>query len=134
MLGFFSKPTEHPLADAKEAKRILAEITTREPLGAAEEASGWLESIPAEQGFKPAQRLDLILRLDEATAAQTRRLARDYQPLVNASRAQESKHWELSHAYWQLLLKAYLIALRGCGLAKRMPRRSARNSTCCMAA
>lgn len=108
MLGFFSKPTEHPLADAKEAKRILAEIATREPLGAAEEASGWLESIPNEPGFKPAQRLDLILRLDEATAAHTRRLARDYQPLVHASRALENKHWQLSHAYWQLLLTAYL--------------------------
>jgi hypothetical protein len=77
-------------------------------LGAAEEASGWLESIPAEQGFKPAQRLELILRLDEATAAQSRRLARDYQPLVNSSRAQESRHWELSHGYWSLLLAAYL--------------------------
>ena len=108
MLGFFSSKNEHPLADAKEAKRILAEIATREPLGAAEEASGWLESIPAEQGFKPAQRLDLILKLDEATAAQSRRLARDYQPLVNGSRAQETKHWDLSHSYWMLLLKAYL--------------------------
>lgn len=108
MLGFFSNKNEHPLADAKEAKRILAEIATREPLGAAEEASGWLESIPAEQGFKPAQRLDLILRLDEATAAQSRRLARDYQPLVNGSRAQESKHWALSHSYWNLLVKAYV--------------------------
>ena len=108
MLGFFSNKNEHPLADAKEAKRILAEIASREPLGAAEEASGWLESIPAEQGFKPAQRLDLILRLDEATAAQSRRLARDYQPLVNASRAQENRHWELSHSYWALLVKAYM--------------------------
>ena len=48
MLGFFSSKNEHPLADPKEAKRILAEIATREPLGAAEEASGWLESLPAE--------------------------------------------------------------------------------------
>ena len=108
MLGFFSNKNEHPLADAKEAKRILGEIALREPLGAAEEASGWLESIPAEQAFKPAQRLDLIFRLDEATAAQSRRLARDYQPLVNSSRAQESRHWDLSHAYWTLLLRAYL--------------------------
>ena len=108
MLGFFSSKNEHPLADPKEAKRILAEIATREPLGAAEEASGWLESIPAEQGFKPLQRLELTLRLDEATAAQSRRLARDYQPLVHGSRAQESRHWELSHGYWSLLLAAYL--------------------------
>ena len=108
MLGIFSKQPQHPLADAKEAKRILTEISIREPLGAAEEAAGWLESIPAEAGFKPVQRLDLILRLDEATAAQARRLARDYQQLVGASRSQESRHWTLSHGYWEMLVKAYM--------------------------
>jgi hypothetical protein len=107
MLGFFSKSPEHPLADPKEAKRVLTEIALREPAGAIEEASGWLESIPAEQGFKPVQRLELILRLDEATIAHSRRLARDYQPLVNGSRTQESRHWELSHGHWILMVKAY---------------------------
>ncbi len=107
MLGIFSKQPQHPMADGKEAKRILAEMSIRDPLGAAEEASGWLESIPAEQSFKPIQRLDLILRLDEATAAHARRLARDYQLLVGASRSQETRHWGLSHSYWVLLVKAY---------------------------
>lgn len=108
MLGFFSSKSQHPLADAKEAKRIFGELATREPLGAIEEATGWLESIPGEASFKPVQRLELILRLDEATAAQARRLARDYQPLVSGSRAIEAKHWEMAHGYWDLLLKAYL--------------------------
>lgn len=112
MLGFFANKNEHPLADAKEAKRIFGELAVREPLGAAEEASGWLESIPAEQGFKPPQRLELILRLDEATIAQARRLARDYQLLAQGSRAAESRHWELSHSYWSLLLAAYMDCFR----------------------
>ena len=112
MLGFFSNKNEHPLADAKEAKRIFGELGLREPLGAVEEASGWLESIPAEAGFKPPQRLELILRLDEAIAAQARRLARDYQPLTQASRTVEAKHWELSHGYWNLLVAAYMDCFR----------------------
>jgi hypothetical protein len=43
MLGLFSNKTTHPLADAREAKRILAEVASREPLGGVEDAGAWLE-------------------------------------------------------------------------------------------
>ena len=108
MLGFFSNKPTHPLADAREAKRILAEVANREPLSAVEDASAWLESLAAEDGFKLGQRLDLILRLDEAAAAQVRRLGRDYPALVGSSRAQEARHWQVAHSYWQQLGAAYL--------------------------
>ncbi|MDP2132649.1 MAG: hypothetical protein Q8J99_03480 [Sulfuritalea sp.] len=107
MLGFFSNKPAHPLADPREAKRVLAEIASREPLSAVEEATGWLESIPADGEFKLAQRLDLVLRLDEAAAAQARRLGRDYPSLNAGSRAQETRCWDLGHGYWQLLAAAY---------------------------
>ena len=108
MLGFFSnKQPTHPLADAREAKRILAEIGSREPLSAVEDASAWLESLTAEESFKLAQRLDMIFKLDEAAAAQARRLGRDYPSLSNASRVQETRQWEVGHGFWQLLSDAY---------------------------
>lgn len=107
MLGFFSKQAAHPLADPREAKRILADIASGEPLSAAEEASGWLESIVAATDFKLAQRLDLILKLDEAAVAQARRLGRDYPPLGNANRARETKQWDVGHSFWHLLADAY---------------------------
>jgi hypothetical protein len=108
MLGFFSNKTVHPLADAREAKRILAEIATREPASAAEDASAWLESLAADETFKLVQRLDLILRIDEAAVAQARRLGRDYPTMSAASRAQESRHWQITHDYWQHLAAAYI--------------------------
>ena len=108
MLGFFSNKTIHPLADAREAKRILAEVAIREPLSAVEDAGAWLESLGADESFKLAQRLDLIFRLDEAAVAQARRLGRDYPALVGTSRAQESRHWQAGHGYWQQLAAAYL--------------------------
>ena len=108
MLGFFSNKTVHPLADAREAKRILAEIATREPASAVEDASAWLESLAADESFKLAQRLDLIFRIDEAAVAQARRLGRDYPTMSNASRAQESRHWQITHDYWQHLAAAYV--------------------------
>ena len=100
MLGFFSKQPVHPLADPKEAKIILGEIVTREPLLAVEDASAWLESVAADAGFKPLQRLDLALRLDEAAVAQARRLARDYPSLSDQSRAMESRQWGIGRGYW----------------------------------
>jgi len=108
MLGLFSNKAAHPLADAREAKRILAEIANREPLGAVEDAGAWLESLAGDDSFKLAQRLDLIFRLDEAVVAQARRLGRDYPALVDASRAQEARHWQAGHTHWQQLADAYL--------------------------
>jgi hypothetical protein len=111
MLGFFSKQPIHPLADPKEAKIILGEIVTREPLLAVEDASAWLESVAADASFKPLQRLELALRLDEAAVAQARRLARDYPSLSDQSRAMESRQWGIGRGYWQLLVSAYLDCL-----------------------
>lgn len=108
MLGFFSNKTVHPLADAREAKRILAEIVGREPQDAVEDAGAWLESIAPDESFKLEQRLDLILRIDGAAVAQARRLGRDYTSAGAASRTLETRHWELGHGYWQQLAAAYL--------------------------
>lgn len=108
MLGFFSnKQPAHPLADAREARNVLAEIVGREPLDAVEDASAWLESIAVDDSFKLAQRLDIVFKLDEAAAAQARRLGRDYPALSAASRSQETRQWEAGHGYWQLLVDAY---------------------------
>ena len=111
MLGLFSNKPSHPLADPREVKRILAEIAGRDALGAIEEAIGWIESLGGDDGFKPAQRLDLLLKLDEVCVPQARRLARDYPALGAASRAQEARIWDLGHDYWKQLFTAYLSCL-----------------------
>ena len=113
MLGFFTHKPSHPLTDPREAKRVLAEIAGRDPQGAIEEAIGWIESVGADDSLKPAQRLDLLLKLDEATVSQIRRLARDYPARSAAGRAQEVKFWELGHGYCGALVAAYLVCLRG---------------------
>ena len=110
MLGFFSNKTVHPLADSREVKRILAEIANpgRGALSAVEDAGAWLESLAADESFKLAQRVDLILRIDEATAAQARRLGREFPVSLGLSRTQESKQWQCCHGYWQHLVDSYL--------------------------
>ena len=108
MLGFLFNKTTHPLADAREVKRILAGITSGEPLNAVEDAGAWIESLAADQSFKLAQRLDLLRKLDQAALAQARRLGRDYPALEGAGRTKEARQWELGHSYWQQLGAAYL--------------------------
>lgn len=107
MLGFFSSKSEHPLADTRGAKTIFAELTTRDPANALEEASAWLESLTGTDGLKPAVRLERVLQLDDTVAAQARRLGREFIHHGRANRMQESRLWELNHAYWARLVDAY---------------------------
>ena len=119
MLGFFTNKTVHPLADSREAKRIFAEIAGREPLNAMEDACAWLESLAADETFKLASRVDLNLRIDEAAAAQARRLGRDYPAVGASSRVLESRVWQFGHSYWQQLAAAYLDCIARCRVAEK---------------
>jgi len=110
MLGLFSNKSAHPLAEAREASRVLEEIASSEPLAAIEQAIACVESVGGDDGFKPAQRLNLLLKLDEAAASGARRLCRDY-PLQSRSRAQEARIWELGHGYSLQLVTSYLFCL-----------------------
>lgn len=107
MLGIFSARPDHPLADPKEARRILAELPAQEPAAAIDGAMAWIESLAASEGFRPDRRLALVFQLDEAALPQARRLGREYLTASRLSRAQEFKLWQLNRGYWDELVKAY---------------------------
>lgn len=121
VLGLFSSKPDHPLADAREAKRILAELAGHEPQGAVEEGGNWLESLAAAEGFKLSQRLELILQIDEAVAPQARRLCREYLAQGRVGRAQEQRLWEVNHGYWSQVVSAYA----NCMARYRLPEKEA---------
>lgn len=107
MLGFFSAKPDHPLADAKEARRVLNELPAQEPAAAIDSATAWFESLVATVEFKPERRLELIFQIDEAVLPQTRRLAREYLTSPRQTRSQEYRLWQLSRGYWAELAAAY---------------------------
>lgn len=107
MLGFFSAKSDHPLADAREMRRVLEELLNLEPSAALNESKAWLESLGAAEDMKADQRLDLILRLDEATLPHARRLGRDFLTAPLLTRAQEQQLWACNHGYWMQLASAY---------------------------
>ena len=115
MLGrLFSAKPDHPLADAKEAKRLLAELLTLEPADAVDSAEAWLESLVATEDFRCEHRLELILQIDEAVLPQLRRLTRDYLTTPRLTKGQEFKLWQMDRNYWASLSAAYEDTLERC--------------------
>ena len=121
MLSIFSSKSGHPLIDAKEAKRVAAEIAGRDPQNAVEEAGNWLESLAAADGFKLALRLERVMLLDEAAIVAARRFGRDYVTQPRPNRTQEFKLWEANQGYWKQLVSAYA----NCVARYRVPEKDA---------
>ncbi len=111
MLGMFSAKSEHPLADAKEAKRVLESLASHEASAALEEIVGWLESLAHDDKLKLAERAVLVFQLDEAAQAHARKLARDYLSSPRLGRAQEFRLWQVNHDFWAQLAAAYDVCL-----------------------
>ncbi|OHC69027.1 MAG: hypothetical protein A2045_04005 [Rhodocyclales bacterium GWA2_65_20] len=113
MLGFFSAKPDHPLADAKEARRVMAELPSLDPGTAVDQATAWFESLAASTDFRPDLRLERLFQLDEAALPQARRLAREYLGVARSARAQEFKLWQANRDYWVELAAAYEKCLAG---------------------
>jgi hypothetical protein len=101
MLNLFTggKP-DHPMANPKEARRLLEALPPQE-LKALEELAGWLESASLAEGFKPAERLQLVGAIDDAAQPRLRKVARDYFAAQRLSRYQEGLMWKQMHEYWR---------------------------------
>jgi hypothetical protein len=101
MLNLFTGgKADHPMANPKEARRILDALPAQE-LKALDELSHWHESVSTAAGFKPAERLQLTGALDEAAQPRLRRLSRDYFAATRPSRYQENLLWTQMHEYWR---------------------------------
>jgi hypothetical protein len=98
------------MANPKEAKRILDALPAQE-LKALEELSQWHESVSSAQGFKPADRLQLLAQVDDAAQPRVRKLAREYFAAKRPSRYQENLMWTQLHEYWRQAGQAWARTL-----------------------
>jgi hypothetical protein len=118
---FGGRAPDHPMADARDARRILEELPAQEAK-ALEELAHWHESVAAAEGFKPAQRFQLAVLIDEAAQPRVRKLARDYFAAERPSRFQEAQMWGRIHVYWRQAGQAYAqcveSSLKGADLGK----------------
>jgi hypothetical protein len=110
---FRGNAPDHPLADPKEARRILGELPAHDPLKALEELAHWHESVGTAQGFRCDARIELLCMVDEAAQGRLRRVARDYLAGARASRFQENMVWTRAQTYWRECALAYGRAIDG---------------------
>ena len=91
---------DHPMADPKEARRILDALPPQE-LKALDELAHWHESVSSVEGFKPADRVQLLVSIEDAAQTRVRKLGRDYFAATRPSRYQENLMWNHLHEYWR---------------------------------
>ena len=90
----------HPMADPKEAKRLLDALPAQDAK-ALEELCVWLESLSSAE-LRPELKIQRLLALDEAAQPRLRKLARDVlQPSSQTSRFQDNVNWTRLHEYWR---------------------------------
>ena len=94
MLNVFgSGKSDHPLADARAARKLLEGISAEDPIKALEDLGHWLESACTPAGFRPEYRAQLVQMIDEAAQPHLRRLQREYLSSSRLSKVQENRMW-----------------------------------------
>jgi hypothetical protein len=96
---FGSGKPDHPLADAKEARRILDGMPADDPLRAIEELGHMFESVLSVEGFKPEYRVQLVQMIDEAAQGHLRKLQREYLSTPRLTKFQENRMWTVIHDF-----------------------------------
>ncbi|HKY01496.1 MAG TPA: hypothetical protein VJM53_02980, partial [Burkholderiales bacterium] len=108
MLKIFGRDkTEHPLADIKEARRILAELPADDPPFCLEEVAHWVTSVAEERGFKPEYQAQLLELLDDSGRAYAQRIGREYLQAHRQPKQREMRLWQVLNEFWRALALAY---------------------------
>ena len=88
MFKLFGGPkSDHPMAELKEARRLLDEVPSGDAFKALDELTHWHESVRTAADFKPDHRTQLVLMIDEVAQSHARKLQRDYLSTTRPSRS-----------------------------------------------
>jgi hypothetical protein len=119
--GLLGPKVDHPLADGKELRRVLAELPADNGFKALDEIAGWLDSLRTADDFPAELLLEVLRQLDDAAQPHLRRLGRDYLQASRMSRSEEMRLWTLIRGNWHLLASCYGLCLRLAAAKGRVP-------------
>ena len=112
MLGWLKgDKVDHPLANARHAKKVIDSLPVNDPWQSLEDANYWLNSINATPGFKLEKRFELIDALDLATRKAQDTLLNTYNVLRESDRIQEKRISKTVNEFWQALGAGYLACV-----------------------
>lgn len=99
---------DHPMADLKKARELVAELLGQGSLKVLEESTSWLDSISTTEGFKLDHRLALIDLLDRGAKAHQTRLGQEYLDASRLQKSYENRLWNATFGFWKMLGTSYL--------------------------
>jgi hypothetical protein len=106
ILNLFSTWPDHPLGDAREVKRVLAELS-QDSFKAVDEIHGWFESLRQTDDFRPDYLHEVVGSLDEAAQPHLWRLTRHYLKTPRLSKNDERHLWTMCFNYWGEISRLY---------------------------
>lgn len=104
--------SDHPLAEDKAARELIAELPAGDAFKMLEELSYWLESLDGADDLKLSRLLEIIDLIDLTAKVHQRKLAQDY--LSGGGRLQkyqENRIWNTSARFWKRLGGGYRLWL-----------------------
>lgn len=114
----FTARSDHPFADLREARRLIADLPNADPVRVLEELAHWIGSTRAE-GFRLEHAAQLALLLDEAGQAAARRVAREYVAAPRLSKVQENRWWHAVYEFWREGGLSHFALLEACEAAEK---------------
>jgi hypothetical protein len=103
---------DHPMADAKQAQALVAELPS-DASKALVEISELLESITQIDSFKLDRRFENVDLLDGAAKNHQRKLAQDYLAMPRQQKYHENRLWTGVYGFWKHLGDAYIHCVHG---------------------
>lgn len=98
---------DHPMADMKEARALLAELPAHDAAKALEEVTFWLDSVSHTEEFKLDYRYGLYDMLDQAGKNPHRKLTVDYMATDRQEKFRENRLWNVVSEYRKMLGDCY---------------------------
>ena len=102
---------DHPMADAKQARQLIAELPANDAFKALQEITEWLESMNQTEGFKLDRRFENLDLLDSAAKNHQRKLSQDYLNTPRQQKFQENKLWTSVSGFWKALGDGYVLCI-----------------------
>jgi len=101
-----AKP-EHPMADIKQAKKVISELPVTDSVKAIELICFWLDSIANTDDFRTDLRFQLIDLLDQAAKIHQRKIIQEYLLGQRLQKIRENMLWTTAISFCKLLGASY---------------------------
>jgi hypothetical protein len=107
MALFGGAKVDHPMADLRQAKKLIAELPANDALKALEEVTFWLDSVCRTEGLKLDHNFELFDMLDQAAKSRQRKLSQEYFSTERQEKFRENRLWTTMFEFWRMLGGAY---------------------------